>query len=110
MKKKNSIIGLRYVGMSIAVVFAKMVKVVGLDINRKIELYKSENEPTNERLVMKKLKIVWLDETKLKEAQFTIVVVPTMVLYIHKFIKNTAWSKMLFFLGYSTRNNCVKGI
>ena len=45
--------------MSIAVVFAKMVKVVGLDINRKIELYKSENEPTNERLVMKKLKIVW---------------------------------------------------
>ena len=39
---KISLVGLGYVGMPIAVAFARKVKVVGFDLNaEKIELYKS---------------------------------------------------------------------
>ena len=48
-KEKLSLIGLGYVGMPIAVAFAKKIDVVGFDLNaHKIELYKSGTDPTKE--------------------------------------------------------------
>ena len=46
---KLSLIGLGYVGMPIAIAFAKKLDVIGYDLNeKKIELYKSGIDPTNE--------------------------------------------------------------
>ena len=48
-EEKLSLVGLGYVGMPIAVAFARKVKVVGFDLNaEKIQLYKSGIDPTNE--------------------------------------------------------------
>ena len=48
-EEKISLVGLGYVGMPIAVAFAKKVDVIGFDLNaKKIELYKSGVDPTNE--------------------------------------------------------------
>ena len=48
-KEKLAVIGLGYVGMPIAVAFAKKVKVIGFDNNaRKIQLYKNGVDPTRE--------------------------------------------------------------
>ena len=44
-----SLVGLGYVGMPIAVAFAKKVPVIGFDLNKeKIELYKQGIDPTLE--------------------------------------------------------------
>ena len=48
-QEKLSLVGLGYVGMPIAVAFAKKIDVVGFDLNeKKIALYKSGVDPTNE--------------------------------------------------------------
>ena len=48
-KEKLALVGLGYVGMPIAVAFAKKVDVIGFDTNsRKIALYKSGIDPTHE--------------------------------------------------------------
>ena len=48
-EEKLSLVGLGYVGMPIAVAFARKIKVVGFDLNeKKIELYKNGIDPTNE--------------------------------------------------------------
>ena len=48
-EEKISLVGLGYVGMPIAVAFAKKVDVIGYDLNeKKIELYKNGIDPTNE--------------------------------------------------------------
>ena len=82
-EEKISLVGLGYVGMPIAVAFAKKVKVVGFDLNtKKIELYKSGVDPTNEvgdDVIAKTTVEFTADETKLKEAKFHIVAVPTPV-------------------------------
>lgn len=82
-EEKISLVGLGYVGMPIAVSFAKKVKVVGFDLNvKKIELYKSGIDPTNEvgDEVIKNTTVEFTaDETKLREAKFHIVAVPTPV-------------------------------
>lgn len=82
-KEKISLIGLGYVGMPIAVSFAKKVKVIGYDINsKKIELYKSGIDPTNEvgEDVIKSTTVDFTsDMTRLQEAKFHIVAVPTPV-------------------------------
>lgn len=82
-EEKLSLVGLGYVGMPIAVAFAKKVKVVGFDLNaQKIELYKSGIDPTNEvgGEVVKNTKVEFTaDASKLKEAKFHIVAVPTPV-------------------------------
>ncbi len=82
-EEKISLVGLGYVGMPIAVAFAKKVKVVGFDLNaKKIELYKSGVDPTNEvgDEVIKNTTVEFTsDETKLREAKFHIVAVPTPV-------------------------------
>lgn len=78
-----SVIGLGYVGMPIAVAFAKKVRVIGFDINRaKVELYKAGIDPTREvgNEVIKNTSVEFTsDENKLREAKFHIVAVPTPV-------------------------------
>jgi UDP-N-acetyl-D-galactosamine dehydrogenase len=82
-QEKISVIGLGYVGMPIAVAFAKKVNVIGFDLNeKKIELYKSGIDPTNEvgNEAIKNTTVEFTaDETKLKEAKFHIVAVPTPI-------------------------------
>ncbi|MCH5248412.1 MAG: nucleotide sugar dehydrogenase [Lachnospiraceae bacterium] len=82
-KDKISLVGLGYVGMPIAVAFARKVKVVGFDLNaEKIELYKSGIDPTNEvgNDIIKETSVEFTsDASKLKEARFHIVAVPTPV-------------------------------
>lgn len=78
-----SVIGLGYVGMPLAVAFAKQVKVIGFDINKaKIDLYRSGRDPTREvgNEIIRKTSVEFTnDETKLGEARFHIVAVPTPV-------------------------------
>ncbi len=82
-EEKISLVGLGYVGMPIAVAFAKKVDVIGYDLNaKKIELYKSGIDPTNEvgDDAIKNTSVEFTaDETKLREAKFHIVAVPTPV-------------------------------
>lgn len=82
-KEKLSLVGLGYVGMPIAVAFARKINVVGFDLNAaKIDLYKSGIDPTNEvgNDVIKNTKVDFTaDPTRLKEAKFHIVAVPTPV-------------------------------
>ncbi|WP_026894343.1 nucleotide sugar dehydrogenase [Clostridiisalibacter paucivorans] len=82
-EEKIAVVGLGYVGMPIAVAFAKKVDVIGFDLNKqKIELYKSGIDPTNEvgDADIKKTTVDFTyDETKLREAKFHIVAVPTPI-------------------------------
>jgi UDP-N-acetyl-D-galactosamine dehydrogenase len=80
---KLSVIGLGYIGMPLAVAFAKKVNVIGLDTNtRKIELYKSGIDPTKE-VGNEEIKNTTVEftsnETRLLEAKFHIVAVPTPI-------------------------------
>lgn len=78
-----SLVGLGYVGMPIAVAFAKKVRVIGFDLNvRKVEQYKAGVDPTQEvgDAEIKASTVEWTsDETRLREAKFHIVAVPTPV-------------------------------
>ena len=80
---KISIIGLGYVGMPLAVAFAKEVDVIGFDVSKdKVDLYKKGIDPTKEvgDEAIKNTKIEFTtDETKIKEAKFHIVAVPTPI-------------------------------
>ncbi len=82
-KEKISLIGLGYVGMPIAVAFAKKVNVIGFDLNsKKIEMYKNGIDPTHEvgdEVISKTTVDFTTDETRLREAKFHIVAVPTPV-------------------------------
>lgn len=82
-KKKLAVVGLGYVGMPIAVAFAKKIKVIGFDLNeKKIEIYKSGIDPTNEvgDDAIKTTAVEFTaDESKLREAKFHIVAVPTPI-------------------------------
>lgn len=82
-EEKLSLVGLGYVGMPIAVAFAKKVKVIGFDLNeQKIDLYKAGVDPTNEvgGEVIRNTKVKFTaDASRLKEAKFHIVAVPTPV-------------------------------
>lgn len=81
--EKLSLVGLGYVGMPIAVAFAKKVGVIGYDLNeKKVELYKNGIDPTCEvgDDAIKATTVEFTsDETKLREAKFHIVAVPTPV-------------------------------
>ena len=82
-KEKISLMGLGYVGMPIAISFARKVDVIGYDIStEKINLYKKGIDPTKEvgNDAIKHTTIEFTaDETKLQEAKFHIVAVPTPV-------------------------------
>ncbi len=85
VQKKESIalIGLGYVGMPIAVAFAKKVNVIGFDLNKaKIDLYKSGIDPTAEvgdEVIRNTTVQFTADESDLRKAKFHIVAVPTPV-------------------------------
>jgi len=82
-EEKIAVIGLGYVGMPLAISFAKKVNVIGFDLNKeKIEQYKSGIDPTNEvgdeAIKNTKLKFT-TDEKLLKTAKFHVVAVPTPI-------------------------------
>jgi len=82
-EEKMSLIGLGYVGMPIAVAFAKIIDVIGFDLNsQKIKMYKAGIDPTQEvgNDIISKTSVDFTDdETKLRDAKFHIVAVPTPV-------------------------------
>lgn len=82
-EEKLSLVGLGYVGMPIAVAFAKKIQVIGFDLNeKKIELYKNGIDPTNEvgnEVIANTSVEFTADSEKLREAKFHIVAVPTPV-------------------------------
>lgn len=82
-EEKLSLVGLGYVGMPIAVAFARKIDVVGFDLNQeKIRLYQSGVDPTNEvgNDVIQKTSVDFTaDPSRLREAKFHIVAVPTPV-------------------------------
>jgi UDP-N-acetyl-D-galactosamine dehydrogenase len=82
-QEKISLIGLGYVGMPIAVSFSKKTDVIGFDINKeKIELYRQGIDPTKEvgnEIILDCTVDFTSDETRLKEAKFHIVAVPTPI-------------------------------
>lgn len=83
-EEKLAVVGLGYVGLPIAVAFAKKgINVIGFDLNKeKIDLYMSGIDPTKE-VGDDEIKNVALKFTsnphKLKEAKYIIVAVPTPV-------------------------------
>ncbi len=82
-KEKLAIIGLGYVGLPIALEFAKKISVIGFDINpKRVEMMKQGIDPSNE-LVKEDFDgcdVVFTDSLDvLKEAKFYIVAVPTPV-------------------------------
>ncbi len=83
-KEKIAVVGLGYVGMPIAVAFAKKgIKVIGYDLNReKIELYKNGHDPTNEvgdEVIRQTTVKFSYEEKDLQKAKFIIIAVPTPV-------------------------------
>ena len=82
-KAKLSLIGLGYVGMPIAVAFAKHLDVIGFDLNeKKIALYKNGKDPTGEvgdEAIRATTVDFTADPARLREATFHIVAVPTPV-------------------------------
>lgn len=82
-KEQISLVGLGYVGMPIAVAFAKKVKVVGFDLNKeKIEAYKSGKDATKEvgdEAILSTTVNFTSNPEDLKNAKFHIVAVPTPI-------------------------------
>ena len=82
-EEKLALVGLGYVGMPIAVEFAKHVSVIGFNHNEyRIHQYKSGIDPTNEvgnEVISKTTVDFTSDEKRLAEAKFIIVAVPTPV-------------------------------
>lgn len=82
-EEKLSLVGLGYVGMPIAVAFARKIKVIGFDLNAyKIQQYKAGIDPTNEvggEIIKNTAVEFTADASRLKEAKFHIVAVPTPV-------------------------------
>ena len=82
-EEKLSLVGLGYVGMPIAVAFARKIDVIGFDLNKeKIKLYKSGVDPTHEvgdEQIARSTVDFTDDESRLREAKFHIVAVPTPV-------------------------------
>lgn len=82
-EEKLSLVGLGYVGLPIAVAFSKKVDVIGFDINdKKIQTYIGGKDPTKEvgdEAIQKCNVDFTSDETRLREARFHIVAVPTPV-------------------------------
>jgi UDP-N-acetyl-D-galactosamine dehydrogenase len=82
-EEKLCVIGLGYVGMPIAVAFAKKIDVIGFDINKaKIDLYKSGVDPTNEvgnEAIAQTTMTFTSSEEDIKKAKFHIVAVPTPI-------------------------------
>ncbi|WP_297518480.1 nucleotide sugar dehydrogenase [uncultured Clostridium sp.] len=82
-EEKIAIIGLGYVGMPLAVSFAREMEVVGFDLNKeKVEKYLNGIDPTkevgDEIIKNTTVKFTW-DEKELQNCKFHIVAVPTPI-------------------------------
>lgn len=82
-KAKIGVIGLGYVGLPIALEFAKRVSVIGFDINdKRIDMMKKHIDPSKEvpaeEFIGRDIEFT-SDLEKLKEASFFVVAVPTPV-------------------------------
>ncbi|MFM7822479.1 MAG: nucleotide sugar dehydrogenase, partial [Bacteroidota bacterium] len=82
-EKKIGVIGLGYVGLPIALEFARKVGVIGFDINpKRVEMMRNGIDPSGEldSEAFKDCNIVFTDsEDILREASFFIVAVPTPI-------------------------------
>ena len=82
-KAKLAVIGLGYVGLPIALEFAKKISVIGFDINAKrVEMMKQGIDPSNEleKEAFDNCDIIFTNSLDvLREAKFFIVAVPTPV-------------------------------
>lgn len=82
-KEALSVVGLGYVGLPLAVAFAKKVKVIGFDISReKISLYQKGIDPTGEAgdEAVRASRACFTDrEEDLRRAKFHIIAVPTPI-------------------------------
>ncbi|GFI50555.1 UDP-N-acetyl-D-glucosamine 6-dehydrogenase [Lachnospiraceae bacterium] len=80
--EKLALVGLGYVGMPIAVEFAKHIKVIGFDINEKrVNEYLNGIDTTNEvgEAIKNTTVEFTADPSRLKEARFIIIAVPTPI-------------------------------
>src|ERR1700716_3504797 len=82
-KARLAVIGLGYVGLPIALEFAKKISVIGFDINKKrVQMMRDGIDPSKEveASEFKDRNVVFTDDLSiLKEARFFIVAVPTPV-------------------------------
>src|SRR6478609_3841860 len=82
-KEKLAVIGLGYVGLPLALEFAKKISVIGFDINtRRVEMMRNAVDPSKEVAAeeFKDRDIVFTDDLDiLRTAKFYIVAVPTPV-------------------------------
>ena len=82
-EEKIALVGLGYVGLPIAIAFAKKAEVIGFDVNQnKIDLYRSGVDPTQEagnEAVQNTSVHFTSDEKELQKAKFIIVAVPTPI-------------------------------
>ncbi len=82
-KKKLAVVGLGYVGLPIALEFAKKISVIGFDINSdRIDMMKDHIDPSNELppSAFENSDIQFTNSLeKLAEASFYIVAVPTPI-------------------------------
>lgn len=80
---KLSVVGLGYVGIPLAIAFAKQVDVIGFDINsKKINLYKQGIDVTGEvgsQALLESTIHFTSDDKSLQEASFHIIAVPTPI-------------------------------
>lgn len=83
-----SVVGLGYVGLPIAVAFARKVRVVGFDVNReKVETYQAGKDPTGEagdQAVKESAMLFTHNPQDLRKASFHVVAVPTPVYDDHR--------------------------
>jgi UDP-N-acetyl-D-galactosamine dehydrogenase len=82
-RNKIAVIGLGYVGMPLAYEFAKKVRTIGFDINRrKLELYRQGIDVTNEignSLLADSPLVFTSDEREFRDVIFHIIAVPTPI-------------------------------
>ncbi len=82
-KEKMSVVGLGYVGLPLAVAFAKKLDVIGFDVSEaKVKKYKDGIDVTKEvgdQAISETSMVFTCDETLLKQAKFHVVAVPTPV-------------------------------
>lgn len=82
-KEKVSVIGLGYVGLPVAIEFAKKYDVIGYDINEeKINIYRSGVDVTNEvgnEELQKSTITFTTEETDLQKCKFHVIAVPTPI-------------------------------
>lgn len=85
LKKEEAlaVVGLGYVGLPLAVAFAKKISVIGFDVNAsKVQRYLDGFDPTNEvgdQALRSSTITFTTEEAKLRDALFLIVAVPTPV-------------------------------